>query len=486
MVNHHSGGEPVRRPAGGTPQHPTYPPQHQPYPPQHQQPYPPQRQPYPPQHQQPHPPQHQPYPPQQPYPPRPGYPPGQQYPPQPTHPPHPTDPAQPVHPPRSTDDDPNGPNGPGGRHSREGGGGGDSTEPSGHGGGDEGSGGEGGEEGGGDEGGDPPFEPTTPSGQLSDGSEITQLLEPPPLDESDVKDLVNSAGFEVAAVDWVFQKIAGTSLVDVVIKPITGDFSKMRQDAAAWNTIADTMKQFSATMAGNAGIVTSTDWKGPSALAHKAYVDIGWKAGLLIEGEVAKLIAKGFDTVADGSEKLAEKALELLKKLIDKLIIIAAKACVPVVGWAAEATTIIDAIDIANKIFEIIQLIEDIVSKVGDMWNSLKDIGSQLSKIKDIQSLGDVKDIVTGVKGDVGDIKDSAGGIVDDAGEIKDKGKEIKESAGGHSEEEHQPASGHQATGAGEHPASGHTPAHSSSGSGPVHGGAVRSGQSSTHRGEFR
>jgi hypothetical protein len=231
------------------------------------------------------------------------------------------------------------------------------------------------------------------------------------------------------AVDWVFQHIAGRSLVDAVIKPITGDFSKMRQNGQAWCTVGDAMKQFSATMSGNAGIVTSTDWKGPSAWAHKAYVDVGWKVGLAVEGGVAKLIAKGFFLVADGSEKLATEALKLLKKLIDKLIIIAAKACIPVVGWAAEATTIIDAIDIANEIFTIIETIKDIVTKVGELWKSLQDIGSQLAKIKDIKSFGDVKDIVTGVKGDVSDIKETGKGIVDDAGDIKDSAKNIKDSA---------------------------------------------------------
>ncbi|TVT20845.1 hypothetical protein FNH06_19355 [Amycolatopsis acidiphila] len=265
------------------------------------------------------------------------------------------------------------------------------------------------------------------------------MLEPPePGDGSEVQDLVQEAGLEVMAVDWVFQHIAGKSLVDVVIKPITGDFSKMRQNGEAWETIGNAMKQFSATMSGNAGIVTENDWKGPSALAHKAYVDVGWKAGLLVEGQVAKLIAKGFFAVADGSEKLAAEALKLLKKLIDKLIEIAAKACVPVVGWAAEATTVIDALDIANQIFSIIEMIKDVVQKVQSMWQSIQDIGSQLAKIKDIHSIGDAIDIGKNIKGDVGDISGDAKDIAGDARDIRDTAKETGETArgGGASSEE--------------------------------------------------
>lgn len=288
------------------------------------------------------------------------------------------------------------------------------------------------ENGGGDE-----FEPATPSGQLSDGSEIAGVLEPPePSDGSDVQQLVQDAGLEVMAVDWVFQHIAGQSLVDMVIKPITGDFSKMRQNGEAWETIGNAMKQFSATMSGNADIITENDWSGPSALAHKAYVDIGWKAGLLVEGQVAKLIAKGFFAVADGSEKLAAEALKLLKKLIDKLIEIAAKACIPVVGWAGEATTIIDALDIANQIFGIIEMIKDIVEKVQSMWQSIQDIGSQLAKIKDIGSLGDAVDIGKNIKGDVSDISSDAKDIKGDVSDIGQSAKDIGETASGGEEEE--------------------------------------------------
>lgn len=352
---------------------------------------------------------------------------------------------------------------------------GDETTPSGSGdsgssedSGSEGSGEDSGGEGSGSEGSEPPFEPTMPEGQYQTGSEITSLLRPPePSDGSDVKAMVESAGLEVMAVDWVFQHIAGKSLVDMVIKPLTGDFSKMRQDGEAWRNIANAMKQFSATMSGNAKIV-GENWKGPAELAHKAYVDLGWKAGLAVESEVAKLIAKGFDTVADGSEKLAREALKLLKKLVDKLIEIAAKACIPLVGWAAEATTILDAIDIANQIFQIIELIKEIVEKVKAMWQSIQDIGAQLAKIKDIHSFGDAVDIAKGVKGDVTDI---SGDAKDIAGDAKEIGQTAREMGASHAHGEESP--GEESSGEGSESSSesgtGRTPA--GAGTGNDHNG---------------
>ena len=254
------------------------------------------------------------------------------------------------------------------------------------------------------------------------------------------------------AVDWVCQHIAGKSLVGMVIKPLTGDFSKIRQNAEAWDNIGNAMSQFSTTMSGNARIATGDNWSGPSALAHAAYVDVGWKAGLLVESQIAKLIAKGFTVVADQSEKLAGKALELLKKLIDKLIEIAAKACIPVVGWAAEATTIIDAIDIANQIFQIIEMIKEIIENVKSMWQSIKDVGSQLAKIKDIHGFGDAIDIAKNLKTDVSDISDGAKNIGANAKDIGQTARDI-----GHSGDEE--GSSHSSSDSGEEDGSHSAPA---------------------------
>jgi hypothetical protein len=44
-----------------------------------------------------------------------------------------------------------------------------------------------------------------------------------------VEAAVHDVGFEVQAVDWVWRKVVGESLVDPIIKPITGDFEKITQ-----------------------------------------------------------------------------------------------------------------------------------------------------------------------------------------------------------------------------------------------------------------
>ncbi|MEQ0564718.1 hypothetical protein ABJI51_37060 [Amycolatopsis sp. NEAU-NG30] len=260
---------------------------------------------------------------------------------------------------------------------------------------------------------------------FDDGSSITEpLQQPEDTSGEDIQDLLKDAGVQVLAVEWVYQKITGTTLTQQFIEPLTGDFSKMTANATAWRNISETMKAFSTVMTENEKVL-GEHWHGPAALAHKAYVDLGWKAGLAAEAGIAELIAKGFDLLAETSKKLAAKALDLLKQLIDKLLRMAAEACIPVAGWVADAIEgVATLIPLIDALIAIVDMIKDIVEKVGDLWNSLKDIGSQLAKIKDVQSVGDLVGIGKNIAGDVGDIRDDAKSISGSVGDIKDRAKE--------------------------------------------------------------
>ncbi|MGW4484607.1 hypothetical protein ACWEOE_12270 [Amycolatopsis sp. NPDC004368] len=283
-------------------------------------------------------------------------------------------------------------------------------------------------------GGDPGAAPSTSPSGFDEGSSISELLQPPEdTSGEDIQDLVKEAGVEVMAVEWIFQQLTGETLTQKFIEPITGDFSKISADAEAWRNIAEAMKAFSTVMVGNEKILGES-WSGPASLAHKAYVDLGWRAGLAAEAGIAELIAKGFELLSDTSQKLAAKALDLLKSLIDRLLVMAAEACVPIAGWIADAITgLSEILPLINALISIIDMIKDIVQKVGDLWNSVKDIGSQLAKIKDVGSISDVIDIGKGIAGDVGDIKDNAKDIAGDVGDIKGSVKDgVSESRENH------------------------------------------------------
>jgi hypothetical protein len=237
--------------------------------------------------------------------------------------------------------------------------------------------------------------------------------------------MVEEAGWQVAAVDWAFEQVTGHSLVQTVIMPITGDFNKIQQNADAWSTVADSMKQFSATMSGNAEII-GNDWKGKAAVAHKLYVDTGFKIGFTVEAKIAELIAKGFTYVAERSQKLCAQALDLLKTVVNKVIDAIAKIWIPAYGWVRAAELIWDAFQLYQKIIDIIDMVKEIIQKVGEMWDSLQKVGSQLGKIKYIRSVGNAKQFAEDVSGDVKDIKTDFGDIKDTATGVKDTAHQEK------------------------------------------------------------
>jgi X-X-X-Leu-X-X-Gly heptad repeat protein len=259
------------------------------------------------------------------------------------------------------------------------------------------------------------------------GVDVAKELKAPEKSKGeDVKQLVEQAGWEVEAVDWAFKHVTGESIVEKVIKPITGDFDKIAMNGQAWRNIANSMSAFSQEFHSNVQIVRK-DWDGNAAVQHETFVQAGWVAGLFAEGKVAQLIAKGFDMVAEMSKKLCAKALNLLKTLVDKLLEAVAEIWVPAAGWVAAATKIWDAYQLFQQIMQIIEMVKDLVNRAKDLWHCVQDIGSQLAKIKDCKNIDDVMGVAGNIGKDVGKASDDVQGIAGDAKGIGQGTMEAKE-----------------------------------------------------------
>jgi hypothetical protein len=260
------------------------------------------------------------------------------------------------------------------------------------------------------------------------GEEIGEPLKPLEESGTSIQDLVDSMGWQVAGVDWIFTQVTGESLVSMVIEPITGDYRKINAHQGAWDGIAEALKATSSTMDENVKIVRE-DWGGNSGIAHEAYVRAAWKAGLYADAGLAKLVGKGFQLLGEASEKLARQALKLLQRAINKLLEAIAEVWAPIVGWVAVCKIVWDAYQIYQQILAIIDLIKDVVTKVKDLWTQVKAVGSQIAKIKDVRSIGDLVNVGSGIATSVSAAKDDIAGIKNDATGMKDAGSSIKSSA---------------------------------------------------------
>ncbi|MET9228458.1 hypothetical protein [Lentzea sp. NPDC003310] len=273
---------------------------------------------------------------------------------------------------------------------------------------------------------------------------VAASLKQPDVDTASLNDVLRDQGWGVQAVNWVFEAVTGESLVSTIITPITGDWSKIRADGDAWRMVGNAMNDVSYNLTDAVGKVRD-HWDGDAARAHEKYIALGWKAGLLAEMGVAQLIAKGFDTVANGAEALGKQAARLLDYLVNKLLEAAATVWIPVAGWIKAAEMVWNAYQIYRRIMDIIETVQKLISDVKALFDAVGRVFSAIGKLKDADSLAeamnatqevaeagrDVRNAVNDIKDDLGSIKESATEIADRGRDIGDRVHEIRTPPGG-------------------------------------------------------
>jgi RHS repeat-associated protein len=203
-----------------------------------------------------------------------------------------------------------------------------------------------------------------------------------------IADAIREAGFEVQAVNWVWEKVVGEDLVTSIIEPITGDFEKISQQAGEWRNIKDALQAIRNNL--NAGLdELQPAWQGGAADQFRDLIGTDWTLGIEADAQAANLIGFALNKVADGSRMACDKALQLIKMLVDKLIEAAAMLPIPVVGWGRAVKLVYDGIQIYNAIMQLIDGIKSIIDGAKQVIQGVQQVGTALSKIKDIHNLND-------------------------------------------------------------------------------------------------
>jgi RHS repeat-associated protein len=229
-----------------------------------------------------------------------------------------------------------------------------------------------------------------------------------------VEDAVREAGFEVQAVDWVWRKVVGESLVDSIIKPITGDFEKIARQAGEWRNVKDALQAVRNNL--NAGLTElQPAWQGESADRFRNLIGTKWTLGIEADAQAASLIGLALSKVAEGSKRACDQALKLIKTLVDKLIEAAAMLPIPVVGWGRAVKLVYDGIQIYNAIMQLIEGIKAIIQGAQQVIQGVQQVGTALSKIDDIHDLNDALNVANEAGEGAANIHSGAQGIKDGA-----------------------------------------------------------------------
>jgi RHS repeat-associated protein len=256
-----------------------------------------------------------------------------------------------------------------------------------------------------------------------------------------VEEAIREAGFEVQVVNWIWEQVVGTNLVESIITPITGDFEKIAQQAGQWENVCDALQAIRNNL--NAGLgELQPGWQGSAADEFRNLIGTKWTLGIEADAQAAKLIGFALKKVAEGSRRACDQALELIKKLVDKLIEAAATAPIPVVGWGRAVKLVYDGIQIYNAIMQLIEGIRAVIEGAQQVIQGVQQVGTALSKLDDISNLNDALNVanetgegVANVAGGVSSVRDGLQQTTSAAADVADSASSARDNAHGLADE---------------------------------------------------
>ncbi len=220
----------------------------------------------------------------------------------------------------------------------------------------------------------------------ADTKTVGSYLNAPTVDSGGtVADKIAKQGPQVQVVNWIWERVTGKDLVEALITPITGDWARIAANGKAWCNVGDALEQISGNLSDNVGKL-DPHWSGAAAQAFRRHIEVAWFAGLYAEGAVARTIGKGFEFVADQSERLCWEALDLITKLVNKLLSAAATFAIPLVGQARAIKIVWDAYQIYQAIMGIYRVIQATINAMSQLVRSLGNIKAALESIKDVRN----------------------------------------------------------------------------------------------------
>lgn len=222
----------------------------------------------------------------------------------------------------------------------------------------------------------------------ADTTAVGGLLRTPTANAGGLEQLIAGSSVQVQVVDWIFKQVTGRSLIQTIIEPITGDWSRIAANGEAWRSAGQAMLAVSENLSANLPELRS-HWSGAASDTFGTHIEQVWQDALQAQSELAELVGRGFDTVAEEGRKLCQQALQELEKLVNKLIEAIAVIWVPFAGWARAVQMVWDAFQLFQAIMEIIQAVRGIIEAAQNLFDAVSQIKSALEAIPDVRNLDD-------------------------------------------------------------------------------------------------
>ncbi|MFI0902961.1 hypothetical protein ACH4TE_05330 [Streptomyces sioyaensis] len=232
--------------------------------------------------------------------------------------------------------------------------------------------------------------------------EAVSLKEPANAEETTAKNIHHQLMMlgmksELKTADKVFKFFTGQSLVELLLKPLTGDYGRLMALHDAYDTVGEAVYTVAGTLRKGSWALGS-EWKGQTGTAFDSYL-FRWTMGIGGVGDAAKTVAKAYKDGYDVVIVLVHQALRKLEDLIQQEIeqlakqgaeMLAGDAAIEAVGLGPEdpladvgaglysAYKLYEMYKTISKIITIINVIEGIYKAIEA---AIKGIESAVKKI---------------------------------------------------------------------------------------------------------
>ncbi|WP_315298095.1 hypothetical protein [uncultured Actinomyces sp.] len=212
---------------------------------------------------------------------------------------------------------------------------------------------------------------------ISESQDASSYLKEPEKPKADMSDIRWSAGMILGSVDWLIEKVTGTSFInDVIAKYVGGDWRIIHCAQTAWSEIGDALI---AVGQNDSEILPAlSEWTGKGSEAANAFITALAGGTTLLES-AASLVSTIMGVLASIVRTVAGLILSILGLIERKCIHALAAAAVPVGGWVAAGLEMASlAADLFPWIRRVYKLYGSILSSIE---NSARAIG-QLNEIR--------------------------------------------------------------------------------------------------------
>jgi hypothetical protein len=240
---------------------------------------------------------------------------------------------------------------------------------------------------------------------------------------SPFKGIGNFSGHILAMGDRIFQYFTGQSLVELIIRPITGNYGRLKFLQEAYDQLGDGIYTVAGTMR-KGSVRLGGEWHGQAATGFDSLM-FRWSMGSGGVGDAAKIMSHvyrdGYYTICVLIQAALQAITRLVNEEIKQLVETAAgDAAIETIGGGPEdpIADIVAGIWTAYKIYKIIRAVITAVQAILAIFEKIK---AAVQKFTD-----DLQAVIKAFQGGI-DVNEIVGSLIDD---VKQRGFEFEKNGG--------------------------------------------------------